>query len=72
MMTASGGLLGLRLTSALTAERDPAEIADQTDERAALRTGVAFGGPLFPAAGTTGHGIEFVEFSHRDAQEVML
>jgi hypothetical protein len=71
-MTVSDALVGFRLAAAFTAERDPSEAADQTDKGAAFGARIPFGGPLFPATGPTGHGIVFVEFGHRDAQEVML
>jgi hypothetical protein len=64
-MTDSNALLGFGLISAFTAESDPAEAADQTDEGAAFGARISFGGPLFSAAGPAGHGIVLVEFGHR-------
>jgi hypothetical protein len=64
-MTGSDALLGLRPASALSAERDPAKTADEADEGTAFGAGIPFGGPLFPAAGATDHGVVFMEFAHR-------
>src|SRR4051812_42817336 len=60
-----------RLTLTLTAERHPAEVADETDERPTLRAGIAFGGALLPAARPAGHSIRFMDVGHGSRRNVV-
>jgi hypothetical protein len=59
------------LTLTLAAQRHPSEIADETDECAALRAGIALGGALLPATGAAGHGIRFVDVGHGSCRDVV-